>query len=326
MRHPSTSIYKNKNGIATESDTVIQKSKIKTANFYTFFSPLDVATLLYVLVSGIYLCFGISKLENVALHLISRVLSIGLIVLITYFNKTHPGKLIGLLKSIYPVFFLSFFYTETGYLKNIIFPHDFDIYFVTAEQFLWGMQPSLQFAQVMPQGWFNEFMNICYFSYYPLIMGICIVFYFDNKQHSPKSIFTIVFSFYMYYLFYDIVPVVGPQFHFNTLYTDTEPPYFFGKFMRYILTNLEKPTGAFPSSHVGIALIISVITFKHLKKYFYYSLLFVFGICFATVYLKAHYLVDVIGAMISVPILVGLSSYVYDKLNLKFGAEFLPTK
>ena len=278
------------------------------------YSPLDIATAFYVIVSGIYLCFGISGLEDILPHFATRIGLLILIVVIVYCNKKYPGKYMGLLRSTYPVLLLSFFYTETGYLKNIIFHHNLDDYFVHAEQWLWGFQPSLKFSEWMPQKWFNEFMNICYFSYYPLILGICVIFYFDNKPYSHKSIFTIVFSFYLYYLFYDLVPVVGPQFHFNTLYTDEAPPYYVGKFMRYILKNLEKPTGAFPSSHVGIALIVSVISFKHLRKYFYYSLLFVFGICFATVYLKAHYLVDVIGAIVTVPILMMISSYVYDKL------------
>ncbi len=212
----------------------------------SFFSPLDIATAFYVIVSGIYLCFGVSGLEDVLPHFASRIGLLILIVGIVYFNKKYPSKYMGLLRSTYPVLLLSFFYTETGYLKNIIFHHNLDVHFVYAEQWLWGFQPSLRFAQVMPQKWFNEFMNICYFSYYPLILAICVIFYFDNKQHSSKSIFTIVFSFYLYYMFYDLVPVVGPQFHFNTLYTDEPPPYYVGKFMRYILTNLKNLPVLFP--------------------------------------------------------------------------------
>ena len=317
MKGLSLNFNTSKQKIADENNfTEKQRVKNKTAfNLFTFFSPLDIATVFYIVISGIYLCFGISKLENVWLHFVTRLIELSIIFGIAYLNQKYPGKIIGFFKATYPVWFLSVFYTETGYLKNIIFPNDFDIYFVTVEQWLWGMQPSLAFAQLMPQNWFNEFMNICYFSYYPLIVGVCILFYYDNKDHSSKSIFMIIFSFYLYYIFYDLVPVVGPQFHFNTLYTDDPPPYFFGKLMRFILITIERPTGAFPSSHVGIALLISYIAYKQLKKYFYYSLLFVFGICFATVYLKAHYLVDVIGAVFMIPILVAISSYAYDKLN-----------
>jgi membrane-associated phospholipid phosphatase len=109
-----------------------------------------------------------------------------------------------------------------------------------------------------------------------------------------------------------LIPVAGPQFFFE--FTEAEPPYLFGKIMHYILINAEEPTGAFPSSHVGVSLILSYVAFKHQKMVFYISLPFVIGICFATVYLKAHYLVDVIGAFISVPIFIAISTYVYQKL------------
>ena len=92
--------------------------------------------------------------------------------------------------------------------------------------------------------------------------------------------------------------------------------------MHYILINAEEPTGAFPSSHVGIALILSYVAYKHQKTLFYFCLPFAIGICFATVYLKAHYLVDVLAAIITVPIFIYLSGYVYNKL-LKPGGDLV---
>jgi membrane-associated phospholipid phosphatase len=164
----------------------------------------------------------------------------------------------------------------------------------------------------MPQEWFAELMNICYFSYYLITTVVCLAIYFKNRTESYESIFIVIFSFYLYYIVFALIPVAGPQFFYG--YSDVEPPYFFGKIMHYILLNVEEPTGAFPSSHVGIALILSYVAFKHQRLVFYFSLPFVIGICFATVYLKAHYLIDVIGAFISVPIFIAISSFVYQKL------------
>jgi membrane-associated phospholipid phosphatase len=126
----------------------------------------------------------------------------------------------------------------------------------------------------------------------------------------------VVFSFYLYYVIYAILPVAGPQYYFDTIANEPIPPYFFGKIMHHILLNVEQPTGAFPSSHVGLAIILNYIAFKHLKTLFYISLPFVIGICFATVYLKAHYAVDVLAALISAPIFIWISSLVYNRLLL----------
>ena len=292
--------------------------KRKGTDFLTTLSPLDIGTILYVLFSGVYMILGSARLTNMLPHITMRLLILALIVVLTYLSQKFPNKLILLIKHTYPLLFLSYFYTETYYLKNIIYSGDLDIYFSHAEQYLWGCEPSLQFSKLFPQAWFNEWMNICYFSYYFLTTVICITLYIMEREKSYKGIFIVVFSFYMYYTIYDFLPVVGPQFYFDTMKSSPEPPYFFGKIMRYILLNLEEPTGAFPSSHVGVALILSYVAFKDLKKVFYISFPFVLGICFATVYLKAHYMVDVIGAIISVPVFIAISSFTYNKINKKW--------
>ena len=77
----------------------------------------------------------------------------------------------------------------------------------------------------------------------------------------------------------------------------------------------EEPTGAFPSSHVGIILILAYLCYKEMPKLFWVTLPFAIAICFATVYLKAHYLIDVIAGIISVPVIFKLSDFIYRKLS-----------
>ena len=262
------------------------------------------------------MCFGLSYLEDPMPHFVGRIVILLFIFITAHLNQKHSGKFILFARNFYPLFLLSFFYAETGYMKNIILSENLDAYFSGIDQAIWGFQPSLQFSKAMSQDWFNELMNISYFSYYAITVVICIALYTRNKQLSFKPIFIVVFSFYMYYMTYDILPVTGPQYYFDTMAKEPTPPYFFGKIMRYLLLEYEKPTGAFPSSHVGLALILSCIAFKDHKTMFYVSLPFVIGICFATVYLKAHYAIDVLGALITVPIFIVISGFVYDKLLL----------
>ena len=275
--------------------------------------PLDIVTLFYVLFSAVYICFGVSSLENITSHFIIRLIIIVLIFLLAHLYQKFPNKLISFFRFLYPMLFLGFFYTETSYMKNIIFEKNFDALFCDIESGLWGCQPSIEFEKTMPHAWFNELMNLFYFSYYLITIVVCFIIYFKNREHSFKSVFVVIFSFYLYYIIFAIFPVAGPQFHLGN--SEAEPHYFFGKIMHYILMNVEEPTGAFPSSHVGIALILSYQAFLHQKKLFYFSLPFVIGICFATVYLRAHYLVDVVTAFISVPVFIFIGNLVYEKLQ-----------
>jgi membrane-associated phospholipid phosphatase len=262
------------------------------------------------------MCFGLSYLEDPMIHFIARIGVLVFIFTLAYLNQKYPDKYLLFLSNLYPLILLSFFYAETGYMKNIILSDNLDAYFSQIDQDIWGFQPSLEFSKAMSQGWFNELMNISYFSYYLITSVICIALYVSKKQLSYKPIFIVVFSFYIYYIIYNVLPVTGPQYYFDTMTKEPTPPYFFGKIMRYLLLEYEKPTGAFPSSHVGLALILSYIAFKYQKSLFYISLPFVIGICFATVYLKAHYAIDVLGALITVPIFIVISGFIYDKLLL----------
>ena len=287
--------------------------KIAGYNFLTFFSPLDLVTVFYALLSGFYMCFSTASFTLLVPHFVTRALILILIVCLSGLaHKFQTNKLVLFLRNLYPLLFLGFFYTETSCLKNIIFSENLDLYFFNAEQSLWNCQPSIEFSRVMGQGWFNELMNLCYFSYYLLISVVCIVLYLKKQSLSQKSIFVVILSFYLYYIIFAILPVVGPQYYLTNL-PDTTPPYFFGKLMHHIIVNLEQPTGAFPSSHVGIAIIIAYVAYKHLKKIFFIILPFVVGICFATVYVKAHYVIDVIAGLISAPLFIILSEKIYNK-------------
>ncbi|MGZ4038496.1 MAG: phosphatase PAP2 family protein, partial [Bacteroidia bacterium] len=236
-------------------------------------------------------------------------------------DKKQPGAFVSLLRSLYPIFMLSYFYTETNYLRNIVFAGNFDAQVSSLEEQIFHCQPSLRFCMAVPQKWFNELMNICYFSYYLITAIACFGLYFYNRSDSYRGIFIVIFSFYMYYLIYDLFPVVGPQFYFSPEQAYLERPYLFGRIMGYLIATIEEPTGAFPSSHVGIALILSWVSYKYVRKLFWFIFPFAFGICFATVYLKAHYLLDVIGGLITVPLFIFISNSVYTWLTRKHQPE-----
>lgn len=267
-----------------------------------------------MLVSGIYLCFNPVGFGDLIPHVLVRMLLFILIVGLSIFSRKYASnQLLLFVRNLYPLLFLGFFYTETSFMKNIVFPNHLDPYFIDLEFWLWNCQPSLEFSKYMQQGWFNEMMNIFYFSYYLLIGAVCIMIYLHHPGHSQKAVFVVVFSFYLYYIIFALLPVVGPQYFFTDLPPDVTPPYFFGKLMHNIIVNYEQPTGAFPSSHVGIAIVVAYAAYRYYRKLFYVILPFVLGICFATVYLKAHYVVDVLAGMISAPVFIILSLRVYNK-------------
>jgi membrane-associated phospholipid phosphatase len=62
----------------------------------------------------------------------------------------------------------------------------------------------------------------------------------------------------------------------------------------------ERPTAAFPSSHVGVTVILSILAWKaRNKSLFILTLVFLVLINLATIYLRAHYVIDIIAGWIT---------------------------
>jgi membrane-associated phospholipid phosphatase len=296
-------------------------SDIPVKSGFRSLSPLDLATLFYLLGSALFIFAGWSRLEGVAPHLAIRILLAAGILALARLARRHPSPLFRFAHSVYPILFINYFYAETSYLKNILIGENLDSQVAVCEASLFGCQPSLSFSENFPSPWFNELMHLFYFSYYVLIIAVTVFLYLNAGEKGIRGIFIVFCSFYFYYIIFALLPVVGPQYFFQGPLAEVPRPLFFGKLMHFILQHGEEPTGAFPSSHVGIAIILAWLALKNLSRHFLVMIPFVLGICFATVYLKAHYLLDVIAGVLSAPLLYGLSAWLYKRMTRHHGTN-----
>ena len=83
----------------------------------------------------------------------------------------------------------------------------------------------------------------------------------------------------------------------------TMPGYedgFFYQIMVHAHAAGERPTAAFPSSHVGVTLVLLLLAIRTRCRglIWFVAVLFVL-MCFATVYIRAHYVIDVVAGLLS---------------------------
>jgi membrane-associated phospholipid phosphatase len=278
------------------------------------FVPIDYLVLTYILITSALLLIFRDKLDDKMPHMIFRVGIIGLILVVKFLGEKFPGHLMTFIRYSYPLAIITFFYSETAYFKNIFFS-DFDTLLVQIEESLFGFQPSIEFSALFPYKWLNEIMFMGYAFYYFLTFFLCLAIFLYRREKFKKVTFIIIFSFLVYYLIFIAFPAVGPQFHFT--YPDNYVPVYgiFGKFERYLQSIAERPTAAFPSAHVGIGIILVYFTLVYLPRLLPPVLIVFIILCFATVYLKAHYLIDVLAGFIAGPIIGYLGSRLYSLLS-----------
>ena len=91
----------------------------------------------------------------------------------------------------------------------------------------------------------------------------------------------------------------------------------------FIRGDAERPTGAFPSSHIGNStlVIIMLLAKREYKLALILSPVYVL-LVFSTVYLGAHYVIDVIAGFISAFTFFGLSLYLYPLFSGRNHTDF----
>ena len=270
------------------------------------------------MLTGFYIFINQSRLDHVTSHVLARFASFTLLVLFAFLQNTRKEKnVLRFLRYFFPLLLLGYFYHETDYLNNLIFTKDLDTIISKLEMLIFGMQPSLQFADLWHSSWFAEIMYFGYFSYYLMLAGIPLFFYIRKQfKSSLQTIFIIVTSLLIFYSVFIIFPVAGPQFYF-THQPDLPRGFFFGSLMRFIQDSGEAPTAAFPSSHVSICLILLWICYRSQRILFWWLIPAAIVLILSTVYIRAHYAVDVLAAFLVTPVVYYISFGLSQKLMAK---------
>ena len=249
-----------------------------------------------------------------------RVLACTLGLWLVY--RLLPCRATRLLRILVQLALLGWWYPDTFEI-NRVFPN-LDHIFASAEQSVFGFQPALLFHQAMPWHWFSELMDLGYASYYPLIAMVVVYYFFCRYAEFERASFIILTSFFAYYVIYIYLPVTGPQYYYQAVGMSDIAQGIFPNLNDYFSTHAERmispgwkdglfyhfveqahnagerPTAAFPSSHVGVTTILMLLAWHSgSKKLLLFMLPFYVLMCFATVYILAHYAIDAIAGLIT---------------------------
>jgi membrane-associated phospholipid phosphatase len=278
--------------------------------------PVEYSFVIYITLSLVFILAFNRSIDQILFPIVLRIISLVAFASIVYLTNYEKIKFTNEARVFLPFLLISFYYSETDLLNNLIFNSNFDGYFAALENQIFQTQPSLIFSIKMQSNFFAELMYFGYFSYYLMVVGVPLYTYIKlNKQLAERLIFIVITSFLIYYAFFIIVPVAGPQFYFKNYETSVPNGYLFGGIIKIIQFYGEGETAAFPSSHVSICLMLLWFIIKNAKRMFYIMFPITVLLILSTVYLRAHYIIDIIAAFIVTPILYQSLSLLYKKLT-----------
>ncbi|MDD3322672.1 MAG: phosphatase PAP2 family protein [Paludibacter sp.] len=311
---------------------------------FRFLLTEKITFVYFIITLLIVLLFNIPFAEKLPI-IATRIYVTLIILFLTYLSTFSNSTIIVFVRQVFLGYLLSIWYPET-FDFNRYFPNK-DYLIAGFEQKVFGMQPALAFHKLLPQNWFSEIMNFGYLAYYPIMILSGMYFYITDRKQFKYFYFIVLFSFYIYYIIYILFPTAGPQYYYCTIGAENIQNGFFPRINEYFnfqshlncvqdnqgfFLNLvektqlagERPTAAFPSSHVGITTLI-LFVFLEKRKYFIFALLLPVyaALVAATVYIQAHYLIDVMAGLLSSTLFYFSGKYIYKKflLNLEDNSD-----
>ncbi|MBI5216848.1 MAG: phosphatase PAP2 family protein [Ignavibacteriae bacterium] len=267
--------------------------------------PVDALVIFFAIFLSVLDVFFV-PFETASWLIAANIVASIVIVAFSSYRAHHPS--ISWLHDWYPVPIIFFTFKEIHVIIQSIARPDIDVALIEIDRWMFGGDPTVFLAQFIHPA-LTEILQIAYTSFYFIMLTLGIELYMrkDFKKFT-FSTFTMSYGFYLSYIGYLLFPGVGPRFTLHDFYLlDTElSGLWLTQITRDIINAGESiPPGisdafkhaqrdVFPSGHTQMTLIVLYFANKYKLKsryvlYFFGSLLIV-----ATVYLRYHYVIDLL--------------------------------
>ena len=254
--------------------------------------PADTVTIIFLLFLLILTLVFYQHIPK-APFLISlySILVIAQIILIRF--KDSGRFMGGFYDIIFPIICVLVIFDSLEWLVHYVNPEDIDPILIRLDYLIFNNHPTVILERIMSP-LLTDMLQIAYSTYYfiPISFGISLLLN-NQKKEFNRSLFLIIFCFYLSYLGYILMPALGPRFTINH---DTElQGLFITEPIQRLLNRLEGiKRDAFPSGHTAVALTVLYLSYRFKRRFFWISLPVVSALIFSTVYCRYHYVVDII--------------------------------
>jgi len=173
-----------------------------------------------------------------------------------------------------------------------------DEYVMDAEQYIFGVQPTLWLQHITTPP-LTEWMMFAYVIYVPMYPLLCGIIYFLRGEVAMEDyFFTLGFTNILCDIGFILFPVAGPMATIGDLYSVPLKGYvftFFGELMR---SNLHYIGGTIPSPHCAAATIMWLMAYRYHRPSFYVLTPVVLSLYVSTFYLRYHFATDAVVGII----------------------------
>jgi len=261
----------------------------------------------------ITISFHFFAVPNAVAWLLYHVVIIAFLIWLPYLNS---NKIARWLRTFNPLIIIPTNFSELHYLVHNINPVDFDELLIKIDFAIFGVHPTIWLEQ-FSNPIMIEYLQIVYATFYFLPLILVLILRRKKEQDNINYfVYIIVLGFYMSYATYFLVPAIGPRFTLDHLQINSVTGIWLTQPIVETLNYLENiQRDAFPSGHTEMTILTMIYAWKFSKKYFW--VLFIIGtsLIISTVFLRYHYVVDVVAGVFLAYIVYLIAEPLYLKLK-----------
>lgn len=207
---------------------------------------------------------------------------------------------------------LLMYYSLWGNVTLLVITHDRDQQLIALDQHLFGFQASLVLQRIVSP-WMTSWMSFAYF--YHLInipLVACFIYNWRDRARFREMMSGLMVISFLGLLGYLLVPAIGPMYTLRDQYTVSlhQSGGLIGREMDFMdFARIRRDV--FPSLHVGISFLVWLYAYRNSKKLFWILSPLILSLWLSTLYLRYHYLIDVVAGLILAPLCFFLANWLF---------------
>jgi len=211
---------------------------------------------------------------------------------------------------------LFMYYSLWGDATHLLVRHDRDAELITLDQRLFGFQASVAIQRFITPAR-TAWMEFCYF-YHVLNIPLvgCFVYLCRPRERFREMMSGLMVVTFLGLLGYLLVPAVGPMYTLHDVYTVplSQPISIFNQQLEFMdLARIHRDV--FPSMHVAISFLVWLYALRNSRPLFWVLSPLILSLWVSTIYLRYHYLIDVVAGLLLAPASFLLANWLFARFG-----------
>ena len=166
------------------------------------------------------------------------------------------------------------------------------------EQIVFGTQPARAFARAVPSLWVSEILHGGYLLFYPLIFVPPLILYVRGERRAfAETVYALTVTWVVCWVWFVFFPVEGPRYEWGVV-GSAAPDGVMRRLAVAILAAGSSRGAAFPSSHMAISVVQTVLALRWQRGIGIVCLMVAVLVGTGAVYGGFHYGVDILAGVV----------------------------